>query len=81
MIFLLEKVNKMEDKELVLVSGRARRLPAQMYVASIAVKGTETNVTPQFLVYSPNATILKILINSHNELIKIKKEMAGKKSK
>lgn len=62
----------MEDKELVLIPPRARRLPQTMYLAGIAVKGTENLPNPQFVVYSANPNLLKVLVASHNELIKIK---------
>jgi hypothetical protein len=62
----------MEDKELVLIPPRARRLPQTMYLAGIAVKGTENLPNPQFVVYSANPNLLKQLVDSHNELIKIK---------
>lgn len=62
----------MEDKELVLVSPRARRLPQTMYLAGIVVKGTENLPNPQFVVYSANPSLLKVLVSSHNELLKIK---------
>ena len=62
----------MEDKELVLIQPRARRLPQTMYLAGIAVKGTENLPNPQFVVYSANPNLLKQLVDSHNELIKIK---------
>lgn len=71
----------MENKELVIVGGRARRMPVQMYVASIVEKGTENDKMAQFLVYSPNVTILKILVNDHNEMVKIRKEKLAQKSK
>jgi hypothetical protein len=45
-----------------------------MYVAGIAVKGTENLPNPQFIVYSANPTLLKVLVSSHNELLKIKQE-------
>jgi hypothetical protein len=61
-----------DDKELVLVSPRARRLPQKMYVAGIAVKGTENLPNPQFVVYSINLALLDMLVSSHNELLKIK---------
>lgn len=64
----------MDDKELVLVPPRARRLPQTMYLAGIVVKGTENLPNPQFVVYSANPNLLKTLVNSHNELLRIKKE-------
>lgn len=64
----------MEDKELVLIPPRARRLPQTMYLAGIAVKGTENLPNPQFVVYSANPNLLKELVNSHNELLKIKRD-------
>lgn len=64
----------MEDKELVLMEPRARRVPQIMYLAGIVVKGTENLPNPQFVVYGVNSHILKVLINSHNELVRLKKE-------
>jgi hypothetical protein len=63
----------MED-ELVLVNPRARRLPQTMYLAGIVVKGTENLPHPQFVAYSSNPGLLKKLVDSHNELITMKKE-------
>lgn len=62
----------MEDKEFILVPPRARRVSQTMYLAGIVVKGTENLPNPQFVVYSANPNILKILVNSHNELLKLK---------
>jgi hypothetical protein len=60
-------------EEFVLVGPRARRMPPQMYSAGIVVKGTENLKNPQFVVYSSNTGILKKLVDSHNELIRVKK--------
>jgi hypothetical protein len=62
----------MEDKELVLIQPRSRRMPQTMYLAGIVVKGTENLPNPQFVVYSANPNLLKVLVSSHNELLKIK---------
>ena len=48
-----------------------------MYVAGIAVKGTENLPNPQFVVYSANPNLLKILVSSHNELLKIKQNKSN----
>lgn len=69
----------MDDKELVLIEPRARRVPQVMYLGAIAVKGTEHLPTPQLVVYSTNPVILRTLVNSHNELIKLKKEKVDAK--
>ena len=69
----------MENLELVLLKPRARRLPEQVYVAAIAVAGTETSITPQILVYSNNIGALQQLVNDHNEMVKVRKAAAKAK--
>jgi hypothetical protein len=63
----------MED-ELVLVAPRARRLPQTMYLAGLVKKGTENLPNPHFVVYSSNLALLQNLVESYNELIRLKKE-------
>lgn len=64
----------MDSKEYVLLEPRARRVQPQMYLAGIAIKGTEHDPNPTIVVYSPNPSILRELVASHNELIRIKAE-------
>jgi len=67
-----------DDKEFVLIEPRARRVPTVMYLGGIVVKGTEHTATPQFVIYGAHPSILKDLVNSHNELLRIKKEQKEK---
>ena len=56
--------------ELVLLPARARKFNKQVYMAAIAVAGSEKEVFPQILVYSSDAVILKTLVESHNRLVR-----------
>ena len=53
-------------------------MPEHMYVVSVAVKGTEDTAAPQLVLYAPNPVLLKILVNHHNEYIKMKKQAGSK---
>lgn len=63
----------MENLELVLMAPRSRRMPEQMYMASVAVLGTEGTASPQIVVYSSNVAFLKTLVAHHNEVVRSKK--------
>jgi hypothetical protein len=69
----------MYDVELILLKSRARKLNTIMYMAGIAVKGTENEKKPQVIVYANNPALLKILVDDHNEMVKVRKAKTPKK--
>lgn len=68
----------MQDVELVFLKPRARKLNTIMYMAGIAVKGTEEEKKPQVIVYANNPALLQILVADHNEMVKVRKAKTPK---
>ena len=64
----------MINEEWVLLPPRARNFKTILYVATVAVKGTESALATQAVVYSSNPHILKQIVDEHNKILLDKKK-------
>lgn len=66
------------NEEWVLLKPRARNFKTILYVASIAIKGTENDLRPQCVLYSPNPAFLTQIVAEHNNALKAQKAKVEK---
>jgi len=65
-------------RELKVLPPRSRKMPDQLYVASVTY-ADETSNTPVALLYGNNPRLLEAMVESYNILVKQKKEKPEKK--
>ena len=55
------------NEEWIVQSIRSHRMPAQLYVASILIKGTEGTKKQKIVLYGDNPLILQQIVADHNQ--------------